>query len=759
MTFRPLIFICLLTSAVICGVTLTPNVAFSRFLSGSGRGPTAPASILSITASPPTGTITAIGAAETFTVKFPIAVTVTGGSPTLPIATATASSAATYCSGSGTPNLVFCYTLIANAAANPVSTTSAGIVAGGATFTDANGNTPNLSGAISVPFPGLVFNPGGSSGPSITGITSSCSGTVSTTRTNCVYKVSLSVAGYIGGSWHPMLNLGTAPVPSVAYLCDDTDGPRGALPTYAQRCGGLGSGNGTTQLNFVHTVFGGQSASPVATTSAAYNLNGSTLQTLSGTNFNLGGANSVAISGLIYAPGTAYCVAQSGGNDSSSGLCGSASFATLTKCQSAMQGGSNKTCFLQTGTYTGLGTSGWTTNTGQGRTAYITLSSSDNGEVWAAYPGQTVTVDGGSTANGNGVGVFFYGQSVSHVTIQGFANIQHFGAGGANYIHSPTDVIVEQNNIHTLYNQASNGSGSGGCTYALDFWTSYVVRHNACQTTNGFGITTNSGQNTIPPTTNGFSMQKTYDNNVVGGNTSTLRVCQVDGDCGGVYGGWYPNGNTQSLGTKLSYLTDNLINGVNLTGNAQGTPIYLDDYDSGEFIAGNILTGLYTYGVQIHNGSNNIVQNNVIDLTAVSPFGPDNDTAFYNDTSNACSQGIQCGVGQNNTITKNILYNGYSGGPPQFIGLYYDTSLLQPPALSSNWGWTIAGSYGSYCFAGTTFGGGSSGVCDTSAVTLGSQPFVNPSAQTAAGFQLLSGSTPLTGGFGQISQGQGPQWQ
>jgi hypothetical protein len=91
------------------------------------------------------------------------------------------------------------------------------------------------------------------------------------------------------------------------------------------------------------------------------------------------------------------------------------------------------------------------------------------------------------------------------------------------------------------------------------------------------------------------------------------------------------------------------------------------------------------------------------------------------------------------------------------MGIYYDKSTLTPPNLGTNWYYTTSGSFQNmpYCW-GYSQAGGAGGVCDNGGVSANPQ-FVNPSAGTAAGYQLQSGSAPLTGGFTQIVQTQGPR--
>ena len=74
----------------------------------------------------------------------------------------------------------------------------------------------------------------------------------------------------------------------------------------------------------------------------------------------------------------------------------SSPFQTLGKAQRAMQRSSIKATYPTTGTYNLSST--------------FTLTSSDNGETWAAYPSDppnSAILDGGSTSSSNGLAVVF----------------------------------------------------------------------------------------------------------------------------------------------------------------------------------------------------------------------------------------------------------------------------------------------------------------------------------------------------------------
>lgn len=1071
-------------------VLLVACVPASARLSGISS---APATILSITANPPTGTLTAIGASETFTVCYGVAVTISGGPPTLPINTSTASSTATYASGSGTKCHVYNYTVALNAAANPVATTSSGILANGATFIDANGYTPNQSGAVNVSFPGLAFAPGSTGGPTITSITSSCSGTVSTPGTKCVYSLHLSAPGFIGGSWHPILNLATSPAASMAFLCDDVDANR-TLASYAQQCSGVGSGNGTNVLNFGHTVWGGQIASPVVTSASGINLNGATIQNSGGTGFNLNGANSVTVNpsggfsvsggnlvgpsgnikklqgiavsdtdtsfygaplaaklrslfpninlvrlsvapqgsgpytwatpaslapfvnamtalgaivvienhddnvslytgstltgesawyaslgtyfignpyvmyqtmnepaandspqmqatynalrgigyagvifveagqgaagtpvpspgpystssvgsltwfasatniawdihfynwqsnnstsvptiqsdqnsrisafhavstvsgvmpvitletgvstsgssldaggsqeitasftnanlqgasawaldiyqglnvltnasanssvpvgsitltspygtevagytpsssgplfgagtGLSYAPGNGYFVAASGGSDSNSGLSPAASFATLTKCQTAMHSGSIKTCWLS-GTFSGLGTCNFTSNNGTGGlTAFICLSgTNDNNETWARLPGGTAVINGGASNDSTGTNAAFeacggvttgacsgFG-SVTGLTFQGI-HFQNFNFANL-YIFQPVSYTAIDNIFDTIYNDCQSDSpayrniGCGAGSSIFNWWTDVNVSHNLIEHTNAQGIVTNSGESGL----NGYSMTLTYDANL------GIDCANTTFDTGCIYGGWFPFNNLNGIALGTLNITGNLVS-ITGTPNNNQPGIYLDDIASGFKVTGNIVNGTgLQYCTEINaGGANNLIANNICDLTAVAQYGTgssgnQNTTAFY-----APSPDQHGGppLTQTNVVyTGNTVYSGSTTFPPPiFMGLSEVTNG-QPgtPTLETNWYYTAHGVFNSLCWAIGTLSSGSSGICDTMGVIITTNPFVNPSALTAAGYQYAPGSPQLAGGIPQPAQNQGPRY-
>jgi hypothetical protein len=168
---------------------------------------------------------------------------------------------------------------------------------------------------------------------------------------------------------------------------------------------------------------------------------------------------------------------------------------------------------------------------------------------------------------------------------------------------------------------------------------------------------------------------------------------------------------------------------------------------------GNVCTGIFNWAFLLHSGNNATFSNNIVDLTDTLG-NTDNGTVFFVQESGPPNYGTTANV----SIGGNIIYNGSTTAEPYpSIGLFDtdpDPSLLTPPTLTKSWYYTGFGSFGPpFCWAAGTVSGG---LCDPAGVFANPQ-FVNPSAQTAAGFHMQAGSAPLTGGFKQIVQTQGPR--
>jgi hypothetical protein len=134
---------------------------------------------------------------------------------------------------------------------------------------------------------GPVANPTPGIGAAVSSVTSPSSGTI--TSGSVTFTVTFNLPVVVGGGT-PTLNLNTAISSAASYT----------------------SGSGTKQLIFTATPTSGETANPVATTSAALSLNGAIIQT-NGNNAVLTGANSETFTGLIFAPTSSGSFTVSGG--------------------------------------------------------------------------------------------------------------------------------------------------------------------------------------------------------------------------------------------------------------------------------------------------------------------------------------------------------------------------------------------------------------------------------------------------------------
>ena len=94
-------------------------------------------------------------------------------------------------------------------------------------------------------------------------------------------------------------------------------------------------------------------------------------------------------------------------------------------------------------------------------------------------------------------------------------------------------------------------------------------------------------------------------------NNVVVNTCRRISDCGAIY---VNDRGKRSYSIEISYNTISNF-GNNYT---KGRGIYLDDFASGVTVMHNIITGPGSYGVQIHGGSNNYVDKNVIDKRSIN---------------------------------------------------------------------------------------------------------------------------------------------
>jgi hypothetical protein len=348
--------------------------------------------------------------------------------------------------------------------------------------------------------------------------------------------------------------------------------------------------------------------------------------------------------------GTCTYYVSPGGKDTNAGTTFGAPFATLAKLQAALQAsGSGKVGCLEAGT--------WNVS------SPLTFTTADNGETWQNATGTAIgapILDGGTT-----VQEVIELTSGSGITFNGFT-VQNFYAYGIHHDAS-----------NNLANITITNMSIGGTTITGN-WSSGAITINGV---NGLTVTNNYIHDTSSEGISFFA----YDtgnvlDNVLIANNVCLRAVQAQTDGGCIYvsdhNGYKSSGNT--------IIKNNYIKDVGASGSNQATGIYLDDSASYWTITGNVIgppnpagspasSGYSAMGIEVNNGSYNIITNNIIDI------GPSTNVAavlfYYGDNPITSLTGPhQTGeVVQNNVIItnhagnqNNVQWGNYQY--PQFSG-------------------------------------------------------------------------------------------
>ncbi len=357
------------------------------------------------------------------------------------------------------------------------------------------------------------------------------------------------------------------------------------------------------------------------------------------------------------------------GSDSNAGTLG-APFATLGKCQTAMQGSSTKICYIRAGTYQpakAASADGWQCNhhysNGVMAGAAVFLQSADNGETWSYYPPDgvgTAIIDGQSTVGeagsqetpdtgivggpANGLGCIFSANGASGVTINGLRMTRAVWSGifGNNF---PSATLIN----NTIDNITGTVYDSGAISIVNG--TNATVKNNYIHDTQYHGIFA-SNQNSADIT--GWDVE----NNVVinsclwppsgGANPSG----QTGNDCGGIYS-VEQNFPSTSTGKKV---INNYVRDVNAPSN-NGSPassssigIYFDDASGHATVSGNVVAGKMVACFLIHGGNNIAITHNICDV--------DNTVTQW--ITYVAGSGFSAGMA-NNTYQGNINVIGTSG--------------------------------------------------------------------------------------------------
>ena len=340
---------------------------------------------------------------------------------------------------------------------------------------------------------------------------------------------------------------------------------------------------------------------------------------------------------------SSFYVSGANGNDSWSGLLPAPNsahtdgpFQTLTRAQSALRGSSTiKTATLRAGTYSIAGTGfAWT--------------SSDSGETWIPYVGESVILDGGGTG-------YLTAERATNLTIEGLTFQNMAGGsgrsgdlligGGSGYTirwntflscqgycllaHAIQSSLIDSN----TFNRQSPGTIPGTRlpykVISLVCGSGNRVSHNLIENAEGGGILIGADG----------SCFSSMSNNVMDRNI-LKNVNTNDHDMGALYA-WDKYGQMSGL-----QITNNEILGE---GNDAIKGIYLDQAITGAVVTGNICNGCGSFAVALNGGANNIVKNNIFDLSSSPTQGTQ--LGFY------VNQGVTSLHMSGNIFSNNIVYS------------------------------------------------------------------------------------------------------
>jgi hypothetical protein len=377
----------------------------------------------------------------------------------------------------------------------------------------------------------------------------------------------------------------------------------------------------------------------------------------------------------------AYYVATTG-NDGNAGTL-TAPFLTLGKCQSAMQGGSTKTCYIRGGSYTPTASG----TDCQGYSTVLELTSSDNNEVWSYYPPDGY---GSAAISGNGTaGCGFYGNGATGVTINGltltaFTDIAIYMHNGSSHW------IVENNTLHDMTAlPVTWDDGGASVEYSL-VTQNYIYNITGWPGIAFYGVNGNDVNNS------------TITANLI------INVCIGRPDCGSVY--FFDTNATASTGCVI---------GNNYLSLSDGVSVYLDDGASNCAVSGTMMLPGAASGfpacVIIHGGINDVFTGNICDESTGLADG-----FVWYQTSTARDRGMTGNVWQNNILVGAIA----SGGGNGYTG---SLSPANPMTIADNAYWNY-GAGGNLTHTGTGGAGSDSAATNENPSFTCGWPYTLPSS-------------------------------
>lgn len=403
------------------------------------------------------------------------------------------------------------------------------------------------------------------------------------------------------------------------------------------------------------------------------------------------------------------------GSDSNNGTSPQTPFATLTKAQTSMQGGSTKITYLMAGYYSTI--SSYVTYTG-GPTWYghLNLRSSDSNETWAAMPGDRPILDCGNASNSNSI----YISGATGVTVDGLT-VQNCSLGGI-YATATNGITVKNNSLFNI----TSPVWSTAVDSSIFFENVYnsTITHNLIDGNTNDGMEVNNG---------GPGDDNTND--VVSYNI-VRNTCLSVADCGGIYFRDVGHNDTrQVINNNLVYNFGNI--GYSTGNGQQSKGLYLDDESSNIIVTNNIVYGTGTWDLAIHGGNNNTFANNIFDLSLAGAMG------LYQDDSPGTNYGMA-----GNALNCNIIYSSASAGQSIWTNWIAAGVTVALPSFTNNVYFNTNGSF--------TYSASGSGISDPS------QTIVNPNFMNAGSNNYaFSGSSPNPSScFIPIDTTQyGPQWK
>ena len=417
-------------------------------------------------------------------------------------------------------------------------------------------------------------------------------------------------------------------------------------------------------------------------------------------------------------PNPTYYVSAENGKDSWSGTLAAPNganndgpFKTITRAHSALRTSSIvRAVSIRAGKYK--------------LAAPLAFTYADNGETWAAYPGDASPIlDGGGL-----YGIKLTGSS--GMTFEGitFANLSAGGIyfNGGNHFRFQFNTFLNCNRNclsggavtnSTFYANTIDGQFTPDASGAQAFYLSYGssnnhIANNLVENCQGGGIAFAAGPSDPP-----------NNSNVIDRNT-LINVNSSFTDMGAIY---IYDASHSAVGNQI---TNNVINGNGMGSSSKEIKaIYLDDLVSHVLVSGNICIRCGQYGFQIHGGDHNTITNNIFDLSSGAQLG------FYQ-VSPIADPGMA-----GNIIRKNIVY--FSGSaPPSLYTVYKNPADALPIATGNMY----------YSATGASIPNGAT-IVDASPV------YSNPQfADVAAGNYSMPGSSPAFSaiGFTALPINQGP---